>query len=213
MCKVCNTQSSVMEALPPAPVPKSTKSLERLKKKHNIITDPHNEEKQKEVEYQPDLLAVSTQYTKLAYDLFKSTMVRLQETKAYVIELKSFMYWCNIDKTATAIGAGIVLYFSLPRHEFGRVQTALFPVYYAFNASVSLLAIVAYFKTQCITHFAATSWVQVGRLVLGELAHCPRYVRVLRTFRMYHSSIAMGTMICLGCSLYSTLILVDSMCQ
>ncbi|RVE47848.1 hypothetical protein evm_007479 [Chilo suppressalis] len=167
-----------------------------------------------------------------------------------------------VGAVATHLGAqvwmtlisGIVLYFSLPRHEFGRVQTALFPVYYAFNASISLLAIVAYFKTQCITHFAATSWVQlallvavfcieahvrvclvqpmlrakhmktqmeevagggqeVGRLVLGELAHCPRYVRVLRTFRMYHSSIAMGTMICLGCSLYSTLILVDSMCQ
>lgn len=56
------------------------------------------------------------------------------------------------------------------------------------------------------------SLFQVGCLVLGELAHCPRYLRVLKTFRTYHSSIAMGTMITLGCSLYSTMIIVDSMC-
>lgn len=55
--------------------------------------------------------------------------------------------------------------------------------------------------------------LQVGRLILGELAHCPRYLRVLKTFRAYHSSIAMGTMITLGCSFYSTMILVDSMCH
>ncbi|CAG9796291.1 unnamed protein product [Diatraea saccharalis] len=290
MCKVCNTQYTLMEAPPvPAPALKSTKHLERLKQKHNIVTDPNNEEKQKEVEYQPDLLAVSTQYTKLGYDLMKSAMVRLQETKAFVIATKTsqpfhvalgvlvLTLWLSRSGTdsslrgwrALYVGAiaihlgaqiwmtlvsGIVLYFSLPRHEFGRVQTVLFPVYYAFNASMSLLAILAYFKTQCITRFANTSYAQfallvavfsieayvrlslvrpmlrakhvktqmeevagggqeVGRLVLGELAHCPRYIRVLKTFRMYHSSIAMGTMITLGCSLYSTMILVDSMCQ
>ncbi|KAL4704426.1 hypothetical protein ACJJTC_000425, partial [Scirpophaga incertulas] len=149
--------------------------------------------------------------------------------------------------------SGVVLYFSLPRHEFGRVQTVLFPVYYTFNAALSSLALMAYFKVQCLTKFAHTSWVQfalllavvsiemyvrlrlvspmlrakhiktqmeevagggqeVGRLILGELAHCPRYIRVLKTFRMYHSSIAMGTMIGLGCSIYSIMILVDSMC-
>ncbi|KAI8438985.1 hypothetical protein MSG28_011285 [Choristoneura fumiferana] len=148
----------------------------------------------------------------------------------------------------------IVLYFNLPRHEFGRVQTVLFPVYYAFNALVSLVAFFAYFRTQCLTRFENTSWVQfalllavfsieayvrlslvkpmlrakhiktsmeeaagggqeVGRLILGELAHCPRYLRVLKTFRAYHSTIAMGTMITLGCSLYSTMIIVDAMCR
>ncbi|KAI8438983.1 hypothetical protein MSG28_011285 [Choristoneura fumiferana] len=150
--------------------------------------------------------------------------------------------------------SGIVLYFNLPRHEFGRVQTVLFPVYYAFNALVSLVAFFAYFRTQCLTRFENTSWVQfalllavfsieayvrlslvkpmlrakhiktsmeeaagggqeVGRLILGELAHCPRYLRVLKTFRAYHSTIAMGTMITLGCSLYSTMIIVDAMCR
>ncbi|KOB75162.1 Uncharacterized protein OBRU01_07935 [Operophtera brumata] len=122
--------------------------------------------------------------------------------------------------------AGIVLYFSLPRHEFGRVQTVLFPVYYAFNAAMSFFAVLAYFRTQCLTKFEHTSWIQlalllavfsieayVGKLVLGELAHCPRYLRVLRTFRRYHSTIAMGTMISLGCSVYSTMIIVDSMCR
>ncbi|CAH2050911.1 unnamed protein product, partial [Iphiclides podalirius] len=167
-----------------------------------------------------------------------------------------------VTAVATHLGAqiwmtlvsGIVLYFSLPRHEFGRVQTVLFPVYYAFNATVSLLALLAYFRTQSLTQFQHTSWVQlalllavfsieayvrlrlvqpmlrakhvktqmeeaagggqeVGRLILGELAHCPRYLRVLKTFRAFHSTIAMGTMITLGCSFYSTMILVDSMCH
>ncbi|KPJ10184.1 Transmembrane protein 205 [Papilio machaon] len=136
-----------------------------------------------------------------------------------------------VAAVATHLGAqiwmtlisGVVLYFSLPRHEFGRVQTVLFPVYYAFNAVVSLLAVLAYFRTQTLTHFQHTSWIQlalllavfsieVGRLVMGELAHCPRYIRVLKTFRAYHSTIAMGTMIALGCSCYSTMIIVDSMC-
>ncbi|XP_038220839.1 transmembrane protein 205 [Zerene cesonia] len=283
MCNVCTRDTPI-----PAPE-KPNKALERLKKKHNIITDPCNEEKQREVAYQPDLLAVSTQFSKIAYDAFKEAMVRLQETKAYVIATKtsqpfhillaalvvaawltrpgssgSLRGWraLYVGAVATHLGAqiwmtlisGIVLYFSLPRHEFGRVQTVLFPVYYAFNAGVSLLAVLAYFRTQCLTHFVNTSWIQlalllvvfsieayvrfrlvapmlrakhvktqmeeaagggqeIGRLLLGELAHCPRYLRVLKTFRTYHSSIAMGTMITLGCSFYSTMIIVDSMCQ
>ncbi|XP_073953517.1 uncharacterized protein [Choristoneura fumiferana] len=60
---------------------------------------------------------------------------------------------------------------------------------------------------------AAGGGQEVGRLILGELAHCPRYLRVLKTFRAYHSTIAMGTMITLGCSLYSTMIIVDAMCR
>ncbi|XP_049883153.1 uncharacterized protein LOC126378792 [Pectinophora gossypiella] len=166
-----------------------------------------------------------------------------------------------VGAVATHLGAeiwmtlvsGIVLYFNLPRHEFGRVQTVLFPVYYGFNSLVSLTALLAYFRLQCITKFQHTSWVQfallsavfsieayvrlrmvkpmlrakhvktqmeeaagggqeVGRLVLGELAHCPRYLRVLKTFRSLHSTVGLGTMIAMGCSFYSTLIVVDSMC-
>ncbi|XP_050345763.1 transmembrane protein 205 [Nymphalis io] len=286
MCNVCTRDVATAPA--PAPV-KPSKAIERLKKKHNIITDPTDEEKQKEVEYQPDLLALSTQYSKLAYDIFKQTVARFQETKAYAIATKTtqpfhvalavlvVIAWMTrsgsignlrgwralyVGAVATHLGAqiwmtlisGIVLYFALPRHEFGRVQTVLFPVYYAFNSLVSLLAVLAYFRTQCLTHFENTSWVQlalllvvfsieayvrlwlvrpmlrakhvktqmeeaagggqeIGRLILGELAHCPRYLRVLKTFRAYHSSIAMGTMITLGCSFYSTMILVDSMCH
>ncbi|CAK1540349.1 unnamed protein product [Leptosia nina] len=285
MCNVCTREAPIA-----APVKQNqpNKTLERMKKKHNIVTDPGDEEKQKEVAYQPDLLAVSTQFTKIAYDAFKEVMARLQETKAYAIATKTTQpfhvalailvvgAWLSqpgsnsnlrgwkalyVAAVATHLGAqiwmtlvsGIVLYFSLPRHEFGRVQTILFPVYYAFNAGVSLLAILAYFRTQCLTQFVNTSWIQlalllvvfsieayvrfrlvapmlrakhvktqmeeaagggqeIGRLVLGELAHCPRYIRVLKTFRGYHSTIAMGTMITLGCSFYSTMIIVDSMC-
>ncbi|XP_028040472.1 transmembrane protein 205 [Bombyx mandarina] len=285
MCNMC-TRDVTLEAPPP---PKVSRTLERMKLKHNIITDPVNEEKQREVEYQPDLLAVSTQYTKIAYDVFKQAVVRLQESKAYVIATRTsqpfhvalallvLLAWMSrpgsasnvrgwralyVGAVATHLGAqiwmtlvsGIVLYFSLPRHEFGRVQTILFPIYYAFNACMSLLGLLAYLRTQCLTEFENTSWIQlalllavfsieayvrlrlvrpmlrakhvktqmeesagggqeVGRLILGELAHCPRYIRVLKTFRAYHSSIAMGTMISLGCSLYSTMIIVDSMCQ
>ncbi|KAG6441911.1 transmembrane protein 205 [Manduca sexta] len=287
MCNMC-ARDVTTEAPVPAK-PKVSRILERMKAKHNITTDPISLEKQREVEYQPDLLAVSTQYTKVAYDLFKQGLVRMQESKAYVIATRTsqpyhvalailvLLAWLSrpgsasnlrgwralyVTAVATHLGAqiwmtlvsGIVLYFSLPRHEFGRVQTVLFPVYYAFNATVSLLGLLAYFRTQCLTKFENTSWVQlalllavfsiesyvrlrlvrpmlrakhvktqmeeaagggqeVGRLILGELAHCPRYLRVLKTFRTYHSSIAMGTMISLGCSLYSTMILVDSMCQ
>ncbi|XP_045446459.1 transmembrane protein 205 [Melitaea cinxia] len=286
MCNVCTRE--VAPAPEPATV-KHNKAIERLKMKHNITTDPTDEKKQKEVEYQPDLLALSTQFSKMAYDIFKQSVVRLQETKAYAIATKTtqpfhvalavlvVVAWITrsgtsanlrgwralyVGAVATHLGAqiwmtlisGIVLYFSLPRHEFGRVQTVLFPVYYAFNSLVSLLAVLAYFRTQCLTQFENTSWVQlalllvvfsieayvrlwlvrpmlrakhvktqmeeaagggqeVGRLILGELAHCPRYLRVLKTFRAYHSSIAMGTMITLGCSFYSTMILVDSMCH
>lgn len=286
---MCTAQSTLADGPPPAPAPKISKQLGRLKHKHNIVTDPNNEEKQREVAYQPDLLAVSTYYTKVGYDLFKSTLLQLQDTKAYAIATRTsqpfhvalavlvLLLWLSrpgsdssvrgwralyVGAIATHLGAqvwmtlvsGLALYFSLPRHEFGRVQTVLFPVYYAFNAAMSLLALLAYFKTQCLTRFAHTSWVQfalllavfsievyvrlrlvqpmlrakhvktqmeevagggqeVGRLILGELAHCPRYIRALRTFRMYHSSIVMGTMIALGCSLYSTMILVDSMCH
>ncbi|XP_023941624.1 transmembrane protein 205 [Bicyclus anynana] len=285
MCNVCTR-----EVVAPAPAPvKPNKALERLKKKHNIVTDPTDEEKQKAVEYQPDLLALSTQFSKLAFDVFKQGLARLQETKAYAIATKTtqpfhvllavlvVVAWLAragssgsvrgwralyVGAVATHLGSqiwmtlisGIVLYFSLPRHEFGRVQTVLFPVYYAFNSLVSLLAALAYLRTQCLTRFENTSWIQlalllvvfsieayvrlvlvrpmlrakhvktqmeaaagggqeVGRLILGELAHCPRYLRVLKTFRAYHSSIAMGTMITLGCSFYSTMILVDSMCH
>lgn len=270
--------------------PKKTSGIiEKMKRKHNIVTDPNSSEIQKHIEYQPDLLAVSTQYSKIAFDLFRQTMVRLQETKAYVIATRTpqpfhvalailvLIAWLSspgsssnvrgwtalyVGAVATHLGAqiwmtlisGVVLFFSLPRHEFGRVQTVLFPVYYAFNAIVSLLALIAYYRTQCLTQFQNTSWIQlalllavfsieayvrlqlvrpmlrakhvktqmeeaagngteVGRLVLGELAHCPRYLRVLKTFRTYHSSIAMGTMIALGCSLYSTMIIVDSICR
>lgn len=63
-----------------------------------------------------------------------------------------------------------MLYFSLPRHEFGRVQTVLFPVYYAFNASVSLVGVLAYFRTQCLTSFERTSWIQV-RALIGPLGY------------------------------------------
>ncbi|KAJ0182240.1 hypothetical protein K1T71_001609 [Dendrolimus kikuchii] len=288
MCNMCARDNIVDDSPVVSIPPKVNRTIERMKLKHNIVTDPKNAEKQKEVEYQPDLLAVSTQYSKFAYDLFKQGLVRLQESKAYVIATKTsqpfhvalaiivLLAWFTrpgttgnlrgwkalyVGAVATHLGAqiwmtlisGIVLFFSLPRHEFGRVQTVLFPVYYAFNSVISLIALLSYFRTQCLTKFENTSWVQlalllavfsieayvrlrlvqpmlrakhvktqmeeaagggqeVGRLVLGELAHCPRYLRVLKTFRTYHSSIAMGTMITLGCSLYSTMIIVDSIC-
>lgn len=289
MCNMC-TRDMVEIPKPKVQEPKKTSGIiEKMKRKHNIVTDPNSSEIQKHIEYQPDLLAVSTQYSKIAFDLFRQTMVRLQETKAYVIATRTpqpfhvalailvLIAWLSspgsssnvrgwtalyVGAVATHLGAqiwmtlisGVVLFFSLPRHEFGRVQTVLFPVYYAFNAIVSLLALIAYYRTQCLTQFQNTSWIQlalllavfsieayvrlqlvrpmlrakhvktqmeeaagngteVGRLVLGELAHCPRYLRVLKTFRTYHSSIAMGTMIALGCSLYSTMIIVDSICR
>lgn len=81
MCNMC-TRDETIEA--PPPPPKVSRMLEKMKKKHNIVTDPANDEKQKEVEYQPDLLAVSTQFTKIAYDMFKRGLVQLQESKAYV---------------------------------------------------------------------------------------------------------------------------------
>ncbi|XP_075977422.1 transmembrane protein 205 [Anticarsia gemmatalis] len=288
MCNMCTRDVVEIQAPAPAqPVKKPSAVIERMKRKHNIVTDPSSEEIQKQVEYQPDLLTVSTQYSKVAFNFFRDSLVRLQETKAYVIATRTsqpyhvalavliLFAWLSspgsgsnvrgwmalyVGAVATHLGAqiwmtlvsGIVLYFNLPRHEFGRVQTVLFPVYYAFNAIMSLLALIAYYRTQCLTQFQNTSWVQlalllavfsiesyvrlrlvcpmlrakhvktqmeeaagsgteVGRLVLGELAHCPRYLRVLKTFRTYHSSIAMGTMITLGCSVYSTIIIVDSM--
>ncbi|XP_053612882.1 transmembrane protein 205 [Plodia interpunctella] len=292
MCNVCSrdvSDAAVVEAKPPPPPPrKANKRLERMKTKHNIVTDPTNAEKQKEVEYQPDLLAVSTQYTKIVYDVVKQGLARLHETKSFVVLTRTsqpfhvalgvivLITWLSrpgsetqvrgwkalyIGALATHLGAqiwmtfvsGIVLYFSLPRHVFGSVQTVLFPVYYAFNSMLSLLGLLAYIRVQCLTKFQNTSWIQislifavfcieayvrlrlvrpmlrakhiktqmeeaagggqeVGTLILGELAHCPRYVRVLKTFRRYHSTIAMGTMITLGCSLYSIMIVVDSVC-
>lgn len=287
MCKMCARDFAVDSPVVSTP-PKVNRIIEKMKLKHNIVTNPSDAEKQKEVEYQPDLLAVSTQYSKIAYDLFKQGLIRLQESKAYVIATKTsqpfhvalaiivLLAWLTkpgstsdlrgwkalyVGAVATHFGAqiwmtlvsGIVLFFSLPRHEFGRVQTVLFPLYYAFNAGMSLIALLSYFKTQYITKFENTSWIQlalllavfsieayvrlwlvkpmlrakhvktqmeeatgggqeVGRLVLGELAHCPRYLRVLKTFRTYHSTIATGTMLTLGCSLYSTMIIVDSIC-
>ncbi|XP_063375524.1 transmembrane protein 205 [Cydia amplana] len=288
MCNMC-TRDVAADSAPLPPPPKKTNSLERMKRKHGIVTDPENEEKQREVAYQPDLLAVSTQYSKVAYDIFKSTLVRVQETKAYVVLTRTsqpfhvalavlvILAWLArpggtgnlrgwralyVGAVATHLGSqvwmtlvsGIVLYFNLPRHEFGRVQTVLFPVYYAFNACVSLVALFAYLRTQTITRFEHASWIQfalltavflieayvrlrlvspmlrakhiktqmeetagggqeVGRLILGELAHCPRYLRVLKAFRAYHSTIAVGTMLTLGCSLYSTMVIVDAMCR
>ncbi|XP_026319765.1 transmembrane protein 205 [Hyposmocoma kahamanoa] len=290
---MCNSECNNDDSLPVQEVKeikhtKPVKTLQRLKTEHNLVTDPANEEKQKEVEYQPDLLAVSTQLTKAAYDVVQREWSRFKLTNAYVVLTRTsqpfhlalavivLLAWLNrpgstgnlrgwkalyVGAVATHLGAqiwmtlvsGIVLYFNLPRHEFGRVQTVLFPVYYAFNACVSLLALLAYFRTLCLTQFKHSSYVQlllllavfsieayvrlglvhpmlvakhiktqmeesagggqeVGRLVLGELAHCPRYLRVLKKFRAYHSFIAMGTMITLGCSLYSTMIVVDSIC-
>ncbi|GBO98903.1 hypothetical protein EVAR_314_1 [Eumeta japonica] len=59
---------------------------------------------------------------------------------------------------------------------------------------------------------AAGGGREVGKLILGELAHCPRYMKVLKAFRSYHSTVAAGTMISMGCSVYSIMILIDSMC-
>ncbi|CAH2050913.1 unnamed protein product, partial [Iphiclides podalirius] len=55
MCNVCTRDVAPVVEKPPA----ANRTLERMKRKHNIITDPNDEGKQKEVAYQPDLLAVS----------------------------------------------------------------------------------------------------------------------------------------------------------
>lgn len=83
MCNMC-ARDNIIEGPVVSIPPKVNRTIERMKLKHNIVTDPKNAEKQKEVEYQPDLLAVSTQYSKVAYDLFKQGLIRLQESKAYV---------------------------------------------------------------------------------------------------------------------------------
>lgn len=86
MCNsVCNrddtrageTVQEVKETKPP-------KTLQRLKTQHKLVTDPTNEEKQREVEYQPDLLAVSTQLAKLSYDVAQREWKRFKLTNAYV---------------------------------------------------------------------------------------------------------------------------------
>lgn len=85
MCNMC-TRDETVAAAPEPVVQTVAKSnvLERYKHKHNIVTEPLSAEKQKEVAYQPDLLAVSTQYTKLGFEVFRQGLERLQETKGYV---------------------------------------------------------------------------------------------------------------------------------
>lgn len=83
MCNMCTRDVTVEAPAAKAPT-QGMSAIERMKQKHNIVTDPTDKDKQKEVEYQPDLLAVSTQYSKIAYDLFKQGLVHLQESKVYV---------------------------------------------------------------------------------------------------------------------------------
>lgn len=83
---MCVKRNVISEAAPPVQEVKATKSLKMLQKyktKHNIVTDPTNMDKQKEVEYQPDLLAVSTQLTKVIYDIAMRQLLRFKNTKAY----------------------------------------------------------------------------------------------------------------------------------
>lgn len=87
MCNsVCNRDDTLAGDLPVQEVKevKPHKTLQRLKTEHNLVTDPTNEEKQKEVEYQPDLLAVSTQLSKVAYDVVQREWSRFKLTNAYV---------------------------------------------------------------------------------------------------------------------------------
>lgn len=79
MCNVCTREVTA----PKPAAAKPSKTLERMKMKHNIVTDPTNIEKQKEVEYQPDLLAMSTQFSKLAFDIIKQSLERFKDTKVY----------------------------------------------------------------------------------------------------------------------------------
>lgn len=86
---MCNSECNNDDSLPVQEVKeikhtKPVKTLQRLKTEHNLVTDPANEEKQKEVEYQPDLLAVSTQLTKAAYDVVQREWSRFKLTNAYV---------------------------------------------------------------------------------------------------------------------------------
>lgn len=86
MCNsVCNRDETLAADLPIQEVKeiKPNKTLQRLKTKHNIITDPTNEEKQKEVEYQPDLLAVSTQLAKVIFEFAQREWSRFKLTNAY----------------------------------------------------------------------------------------------------------------------------------
>lgn len=82
MCNICTRDTSPL-VVTSKPSPAKMNRLENMKRKHNIKTDPGDEEKQKEVAYQPDLLSVSTQTSKVIFDYMKQLAGRFQETKAY----------------------------------------------------------------------------------------------------------------------------------
>lgn len=87
MCNsVCNRDDTLAGDMPIQEVKqvKSHKTLQRLKTEHKLVTDPTNEEKQKEVDYQPDLLAVSTQLARVSYEFIQQEWARFKLTNAYV---------------------------------------------------------------------------------------------------------------------------------
>lgn len=43
--------------------------------------------------------------------------------------------------------SGLALYFSLPRHTFGHVQKVLFPKYFLLNATLSLITLVVFLRS------------------------------------------------------------------
>lgn len=53
--------------------------------------------------------------------------------------------------------SGLALYFSLPRHTFGRCQQILFPKYFLLNTFLSVATLVTFAKIN--TDFANTRWI------------------------------------------------------
>lgn len=54
---------------------------------------------------------------------------------------------------------GLSLFFSLPRHLFGRCQQILFPKYFALNAALSILMLIFYVK-YVNGNWKVTEWLQ-----------------------------------------------------
>lgn len=59
---------------------------------------------------------------------------------------------------------------------------------------------------------ASGSGQEVGQHVLGDLAHCPHYMKVLKKFRKLHSYTAIGTVLTVICSIYHVSYLADKIC-
>ncbi|XP_020631153.1 transmembrane protein 205-like [Orbicella faveolata] len=112
------------------------------------------------------LLVLATLFSRISEEIHRG---KLLTTALGLLHLYTFATWLGMQFWVTFV-AGYKMYFTLTRHNFGHLQSQLFPVYFTVGSCLSAVALATYYLMHPVQMWKENENIQISGLAVSMLA-------------------------------------------